>query len=61
MDSMVLCPCGHAMTFHDWGGCRGDRFARCACVRTPQAALEAAVEDSRLKTEPEPQLTRSSK
>jgi hypothetical protein len=57
MDWLVLCPCGHALTSHDWEGCRGDRFAQCACVHSPQSALDAAIEASRLKTGPEELLT----
>ncbi len=47
MDNLVLCPCGHNLTLHDYAGCSGDRLRRCGCERDRHAALEAAVESVR--------------
>ena len=47
MDNLVLCPCGHNLTLHDYGGCSGDRLRRCACALDRHAALEAAVDSVR--------------
>jgi len=49
MDTLVLCPCGHAMASHDWEGCRGDRHRRCGCPHSRLGALEAAIYASRLR------------
>ena len=47
MDNLVLCPCGHPLTNHDYAGCSGDRLRRCACARDRHSALEAAVDSVR--------------
>lgn len=47
MDNLVLCPCGHALTLHDYAGCAGDRLRRCSCERDRHHALEAAVDSVR--------------
>jgi hypothetical protein len=47
MDNLVLCPCGHALTRHDAGGCAGDQVRRCGCPRDRRTALESAVESAR--------------
>lgn len=47
MDNLVLCPCGHNLTLHDYAGCSGDRLRRCDCARDRHAALEAAVDSVR--------------
>lgn len=47
MDNLVLCPCGHNLTQHDYAGCSGDRLRRCGCERDRHAALEAAVDSVR--------------
>jgi hypothetical protein len=47
MDNLVLCPCGHNLTLHDYAGCSGDRLRRCGCERDRHAALEAAVDSVR--------------
>jgi hypothetical protein len=47
MDDLVLCPCGHALSRHDLGGCAGDRLRRCDCERDRREALESAVDDAR--------------
>lgn len=47
MDNLVLCPCGHSLTHHDYDGCRGDRLRSCSCPRDHHAALEAAVDSVR--------------
>jgi hypothetical protein len=47
MDNLVLCPCGHNLTRHDFTGCAGDRLRRCGCERDRHAALEAAVDSVR--------------
>ena len=47
VDDLVLCPCGHAMTAHDGGGCRGDRMRACRCERDRYGALDAAVDEAR--------------
>jgi hypothetical protein len=47
MDNLVLCPCGHALTRHDVGGCAGDQLRRCGCPRDRHAALESAVDCAR--------------
>jgi len=44
MDNLVLCPCGHALSQHDYPGCEGDRFGKCACTKDRYLALEAAVD-----------------
>lgn len=49
METLVLCPCGHELALHDEQGCRGSRSVRCACDRTREAALEAAVEAARTR------------
>jgi hypothetical protein len=50
MDNLVLCPCGHALSNHDYAGCSGDRARGCACARDRYGALEAAVDS--VKTAP---------
>lgn len=47
MDNLVLCPCGHPLTHHDYAGCAGDRLRRCSCERDRHHALEAAVDSVR--------------
>ncbi len=47
MTALVLCPCGHAVSVHEPGGCRGDRVMRCPCRFSPVNAMEAAVDDAR--------------
>jgi hypothetical protein len=47
MEDLVLCPCGHALTRHDLGGCAGDRLRSCSCTRDRRTALESAVDDAR--------------
>ncbi len=44
MDNLVLCPCGHALSQHDYAGCSGDRFGKCTCAMDRYLALEAAVD-----------------
>lgn len=47
MENLVLCPCGHALTSHEYTGCSGDRSRSCTCERDRHAALEAAVDHAR--------------
>ncbi len=47
MDNLVLCPCGHSLANHEFGGCSGDRLGRCGCGRDRHSALEAAVDHAR--------------
>jgi hypothetical protein len=47
MDNLVLCPCGHPLTLHDYAGCTGDRLRRCSCELDRHFALEAAVDSAR--------------
>ena len=47
MDNLVLCPCGHNLTLHDYAGCAGDRLRSCSCSLDRHAALEAAVDSAR--------------
>ena len=47
MENLVLCPCGHPLTHHDYAGCAGDRLRRCACTRDRYAALESAIDSVR--------------
>ncbi len=47
MDNLVLCPCGHNLTQHDYAGCAGDRLRKCPCERDRHGALEAAVDSVR--------------
>ncbi len=50
MDNLVLCPCGHSLTHHDYTGCSGDRVRSCGCDLDRHAALEAAVDSVRTAT-----------
>ena len=50
VDNLVLCPCGHVLTMHDYAGCAGDRLRRCSCERDRHQALEAAVDSVRTVT-----------
>ena len=47
MDNLVLCPCGHNLTLHDYAGCAGDRLRSCPCPHDRHAALESAVDNAR--------------
>lgn len=47
MDNLVLCPCGHALSNHEYTGCAGDRVRRCECDLDRHASLEAAVDSAR--------------
>jgi hypothetical protein len=47
MDNLVVCPCGHNLSMHDFTGCAGERLRRCPCERDRHAALEAAVDSVR--------------
>lgn len=44
METLVQCPCGHALARHDYEGCSGDRLRGCSCKRDKHAALDAAVD-----------------
>jgi hypothetical protein len=59
MDNLVLCPCGHNLTQHDFTGCSGDRLRRCGCERDRHAALEAAVDSVRTSPAYSPSFGRS--
>jgi hypothetical protein len=48
VENLVLCPCGHSLTQHDYGGCAGERLRHCPCPYDRHAALEAAVDTARL-------------
>jgi hypothetical protein len=48
VENLVLCPCGHSLTQHDYGGCAGQRLRHCPCSLDRHAALEAAVDTARL-------------
>jgi hypothetical protein len=50
MENLVLCPCGHALSSHEYAGCVGNRSRPCPCRRDRYAALEAAVDS--VKTTP---------
>ena len=47
MKSLVLCPCGHALTRHAEAGCTGEKVHACACALNADEALEAAILDAR--------------
>ena len=47
MENLVLCPCGHSLTLHEYNGCSGDRVRTCRCTLDRHAALEAAVDSAR--------------
>ena len=47
MENLVLCPCGHSLTQHDYAGCAGERLRSCRCPLDRHAALEAAVDTAR--------------
>jgi hypothetical protein len=47
MDNLVLCPCGHALSRHDFEGCAGDRLRSCPCSYDRHEALESAVDLAR--------------
>jgi hypothetical protein len=47
MDNLVLCPCGHTLSRHDFDGCAGDRLRSCQCQRDRHEALESAVDLAR--------------
>ncbi len=47
MENLVLCPCGHSLTLHDFTGCAGDRLRRCECPLDRHGALDAAVDQAR--------------
>jgi len=40
----VVCPCGHALSLHDYAGCSGERLRSCPCGRDKRAAFEAAID-----------------
>lgn len=44
MRYLIDCPCGHTVDRHVSDGCLGDtRLRNCSCIRSPDAALDAAV------------------
>ena len=50
MENLVLCPCGHTLSLHEYAGCVGDRARPCGCARDRHGALEAAIDS--VKTSP---------
>ena len=48
MKNLVICPCGHAISRHDYAGCVGEQFhPGCACQLTESAALNAAIDEAK--------------
>lgn len=41
MDYLVSCPCGHTLDRHDSRGCNA---RTCACLLTPEVALQSATD-----------------
>lgn len=47
MKYLVFCPCGHGLDRHTQEGCGGDGRQDCACLRSQDVALDAAIEHAR--------------